>query len=178
MIHATVPQHGLRDSAEGVSVGSLDSNEKGSGARKSLGKPALDLIPVSLWRARFAARKYDAQLDELMEAFVCWQEGDDMALRVYLAHCDQSWMEQGVSVLEFGVAKYDAWNWACGMQWSVCTGCALRHLDAITLGEETDPDSGLPHIGHVISNLVFLDYFVRHYPEGDDRPPNYKETDT
>jgi hypothetical protein len=74
-------------------------------------------------------------------------------------------------VFDYGKAKYAAWNWAKGMAWSVPLACAARHLIAILNGEETDKESGLPHRGHVMCNLVMLMTFEQTYKEGDDRAP-------
>jgi len=62
-----------------------------------------------------------------------------------------------------------------GMKWSVPIACALRHELAIRLGEENDPESGLPHRGHIACNLIMLMYYVENYPEGDDRRGEPKE---
>lgn len=73
-------------------------------------------------------------------------------------------------VLEFGAKKYEAWGWAKGMPWSVPYECAIRHLAAWYRGEDTDPESGLPHLGHVMANLVMLTHFASAHPSGDNRP--------
>ena len=60
------------------------------------------------------------------------------------------------------------------MDWSVCTGCCLRHARyVIEEGQEIDDDSGLFHYGHFTCNVLFLAYYADNYPEGDDRPPRY-----
>ena len=74
-------------------------------------------------------------------------------------------------VFAYGEKKYAAWNWAKGMNWSVPYACAVRHFEAWQRGEDIDPESGLPHIGHVMCNLIMLAHYEEHYPEGDDRPP-------
>jgi hypothetical protein len=73
-------------------------------------------------------------------------------------------------VFDYGRAKYAAWNWAKGMDWSIPYACAIRHLSAWFDGEDNDPESGQPHLGHVMCNLVMLSTFARTFPEGDDRP--------
>ena len=74
-------------------------------------------------------------------------------------------------VFEYGAEKYAAWNWAKGMDWSVPYACMLRHLEAWYRGEDTDPESGLPHLGHVMCNLIMLSHYAKNYKDGDDRPP-------
>ena len=73
-------------------------------------------------------------------------------------------------VFAFGAEKYHAWGWTKGMPWSVPYECAVRHLAAWYRGEDIDPESGLPHLGHVMCNLIMLTEFSKNHPEGDDRP--------
>ena len=79
-------------------------------------------------------------------------------------------LEDEARVWMHGRAKYAAWNWAKGMPWSVPYACALRHLAAWHRGETLDPESGLPHLAHVMCNLRMLTLYAQTYPEGDDRP--------
>lgn len=113
-----------------MSVGDVNSVERGSGARYNDGKVPYELIP-------------------------------GMAL------------EDCARVFDYGRRKYAAWNWAKGMAWMVPFGCLLRHLHAWARGEDNDPESGLPHLGHAMCNLVMLCTFARTYPEGDDRPKQW-----
>jgi hypothetical protein len=73
-------------------------------------------------------------------------------------------------VWEYGKRKYAAWNWAKGMPWSIPIACILRHLAAFQRGEENDPESGKPHIDHIMCNARMLKLYSKVYPEGDDRP--------
>lgn len=59
-------------------------------------------------------------------------------------------------VLAFGAAKYDAWNWTGGMDWSRLISAAERHLGAFKDGEDVDPESGLLHLAHAGCCIVFL----------------------
>lgn len=70
----------------------------------------------------------------------------------------------------FGAQKYESWNWARGMPWSVPYACAMRHLMAWYEGEDLDPESGLPHLDHVACNIMMLQQYRETYKEGDDRP--------
>ena len=72
-------------------------------------------------------------------------------------------------VFDYGRAKYAEWNWAKGQPWSVPFACLMRHMAAWQAGEDVDPESGLPHLGHAMANLVMLSTFARTYREGDDR---------
>jgi hypothetical protein len=77
-------------------------------------------------------------------------------------------LESAAAVFGYGAKKYAAWNWAKGMPWSAVTGCMMRHLSAIQRGEDIDPESGLPHIGHLMCNALMLATFRETYPEGND----------
>lgn len=74
-----------------------------------------------------------------------------------------------VRVFMYGGKKYTKANWCKGMPWSVVYDCAMRHLMAWQRGEELDSESGLPHLDHALTNLVFLSAYRDLYPEGDDR---------
>lgn len=112
------------------SVGDINSDELGSGARFNGGKIDFSLIPLS------------TMVDE-------------------------------ARVWEYGKAKYAAWNWAKGMDWSVPFACLMRHMAAWQKGEECDPESGLPHLAHAMCNLRMLTLYAETYPQGDDRPTKW-----
>lgn len=76
-----------------------------------------------------------------------------------------------VRVWMWGREKYAAWNWAKGMPWSAAFASCMRHLTAWQAGEDTDPESGLPHLAHAMCNLRMLTLYAETYREGDDRPP-------
>ena len=72
-------------------------------------------------------------------------------------------------ILTGGAATYGARNWEKGLAWGRISGALLRHLTAWMAGEDTDPESGLPHSWHVLTNAAFL---VAHEARGigtDDR---------
>lgn len=151
-----------------MAIGNVKSKARGSGARYNDGKPAMELIPFRLLLGTIGA-----EVAEVMEQLAAWQEGEDsaaeLALDLAAGRKDYGW-EDCARVFEYGRKKYASWNWAKGMPWSVPAACAVRHLLAIDRGEELDPESGLPHWGHVMCNLVMLATFVDTYTEGDDRP--------
>jgi hypothetical protein len=115
----------MAEEARQMSIGDVNSDERGSGARFNSGKPRLDLVPII-------------------------------------------GLESAAQVFEYGAQKYASWNWAKGMPWSAVVGCLMRHLSAIQRGEDLDPESGLPHVGHLMCNALMLATFRETYPEGND----------
>ena len=65
-----------------------------------------------------------------------------------------------VQVLEFGAEKYSANNWKKGLPIEKICESLARHLFAVmTKKEYYDPESGLPHVGHILCNAMFLSHF-------------------
>ncbi len=62
-----------------------------------------------------------------------------------------------VQVLSFGAQKYEAHSWRQvenGLE--RYTDALYRHLNAYATGEVNDPESGLPHLAHALTNLMFI----------------------
>jgi len=80
---------------------------------------------------------------------------------------------EGVAaVLTFGAQKYGAHNWRKGTNYSRLLNSAHRHLAAFERGEDVDTESGLSHLLHAATNLMFLYSFVLDkdiYTNLDDR---------
>jgi hypothetical protein len=157
-----------------VAIGDIKSNERGTGARFNDGKPALELLGVRYYREMMQSilgrDEPDPHLMTFLDDLIRFQEGDTDAVHSMVT-AFASLYRDAAQVFAYGRDKYAAWNWAKGMPWSVPIGCILRHFDAIVLGEElVDPESGLPHFGHILCNIIMLRHFVEYYPEGDDRP--------
>lgn len=156
------------------SVGDVNSTAKGSGARFNAGKPPMDLVPLRVvadyyYRANNTKSKRDAVA--VLYQLALWQEeGLTGYLNDALSQFDSTIMKDCANVFDYGRKKYSDWNWAKGMAWSVPLACAARHLISILDDEEIDPESLLPHRGHVACNIVMLLTFQRTYKEGDDRP--------
>ena len=96
------------------------------------------------------------------------RKNDTGKLRVDLLPVDA--LESVSEVLTFGAKKYADRNWEKGMSWSRVYGAGLRHLFAFWKGENSDPESGLPHLAHAMCCVMFLlSYYLRNTP-GEDRP--------
>lgn len=61
-------------------------------------------------------------------------------------------------------------NWKGGLSLRDCADSMLRHYFAFMSGEDNDPESGLPHLGHIGCNLMFMTYIMKNQPGRDDRP--------
>lgn len=86
-----------------------------------------------------------------------------------LALLDADFLEEIASVLGFGARKYAADNWRNGISYRRLISAAYRHLGAINRGEDIDPESGLPHTGHLACCIMFLSWMAKHRPDLDDR---------
>ena len=71
-------------------------------------------------------------------------------------------------VWTMGANKYEPRNWEKGMPYSEVIASAMRHLEAIRLGEEIDPESGLLHAAHLMCNAAILTEFHFTHPEFND----------
>lgn len=78
-------------------------------------------------------------------------------------------LEPMAQVLAFGAQKYDAHNWRNGLKVTEVCESLLRHVFAILNGEDVDPESGLPHVGHAQCNAMFLSRMLSERPDMDDR---------
>ena len=68
-----------------------------------------------------------------------------------------------------GLDKYPAGNWEKGMPWSEVIASALRHLEAIRLGEDIDQESGCLHAAHLQCNAQMLTEYYFTKKEFDNR---------
>lgn len=58
-------------------------------------------------------------------------------------------------VLTFGSIKYEPHSWVRVESYRFLDA-AYRHLEHLRMGELIDPDSGVSHLAHAITNLMFL----------------------
>jgi len=68
-------------------------------------------------------------------------------------------------VLTFGAHKYEAHSWK-QVEAERYLDAFYRHMYKCHIGEELDPDSGLLHIDHALTNLLF----IRELMAGGDNP--------
>lgn len=73
---------------------------------------------------------------------------------------DFSSLEPLVRVLEYGAKKYDDDNWKKGLPFKEVCESMMRHLIAFMGGEDLDQESHQPHLGHIMANCMFLEYYV------------------
>lgn len=162
----------LKAAAENQNLGDVNSEARGSGARYITGKPDLSLIPI---RLQLEVHERTVALPKILllslGRLADFQESGDKASLLDALSAMHEYMEEAAHVLTYGTRKYKAWNWAKGMSWSACIGCAMRHVAKIARGEEIDDESGRHHLGHYVCNLLFLAHYVDNYPEGNDLPP-------
>lgn len=157
-------------------VGNVHSNALGSAARFNSGKPDIGLIPLGIIASTFyspdMSLKFRMLFDALRHTGTFQMGGDPQSLKTAMNSLGNDF-DEAARVFEYGKHKYAAWNWAKGQSWSIPIACIGRHALKIFNGEEVDQESGFKHTGHIMCNLIMLDWFVEHYPEGDDR---YKGT--
>lgn len=91
-------------------------------------------------------------------------------------------LEPMAQVLMYGAEKYTIKdengkvitsgkdNWKNGMIPSEICESLLRHVFALLRGEINDPESKLPHTGHIMCNVMFLEYNLANLPEFNDLP--------
>ena len=75
---------------------------------------------------------------------------------------DTSRALEGVArVMAFGAEKYDRKNWAKVDDTERYISAALRHIAAHCSGERFDQESGLDHLDHAITSLLFVSELIK-----------------
>jgi len=72
-------------------------------------------------------------------------------------------------VYTVGAIKYSDRNWERGMTWGRCFSSLMRHAWAWARGEDTDLETGLPHMAHVAWNALALVTYQLRLIGTDDR---------
>lgn len=63
------------------------------------------------------------------------------------------------NVFKYGAEKYSANNWRKDIDvttWGRTYSSLQRHLNSFWSGEDVDPESGLQHIDHALTQLIIL----------------------
>jgi nucleoside 2-deoxyribosyltransferase len=123
--------------------------------------PKENTEPVFIQSKGWSENKYKSETDS--ERGLRFNEGKPKWSLI-----DFDSLEGIVRVLEYGTKKYEKDNWKKGMPVSEVLESLLRHVFAILRGEEKDKESGLPHIWHVQTNAMFVDYMIKNKPEFND----------
>ena len=81
-------------------------------------------------------------------------------------------------VLTFGAKRYSPNNWKYLADAEERYEDAMwRHLVARKSGQKVDPDSGMPHYWHAVTNLAFLIYFDEQSERSEGDSHDQKEGD-
>ena len=153
-------------------VGNLASNTAGTGARFNANKTDYSLVPIKAMGETLMRRSPESPIAKAVFLLGCYQTSRGVEL-LYAALDElglEGW-EECARVFTYGKNKYAAWNWAKGMAWSVPLACAVRHLIDMLDGVVLDPESALPHRGHVFCNISMLITYSVTYQDGDDFAP-------
>lgn len=78
-------------------------------------------------------------------------------------------MEGVARVMNRGRIKYGLNTWKRGLRWGRTFAALMRHLLAWKSGRDTDPEFGLPHLDHALTQLLMLRYYTIHQKQNDDR---------
>ena len=73
-------------------------------------------------------------------------------------------LEEVAKVLAFGAKKYQAWNWAKGINYTRVIAAILRHTYLYLRGETLDSETGISHMAAVMCNAMFLLHFEKLKP--------------
>lgn len=73
------------------------------------------------------------------------------------------------NALTYGAKKYDRNNFRKGIAYTRLVAACMRHLAAFNEGEDTDAESGNPHLDHALASLAMLKFMTVHRMEMDDR---------
>jgi len=80
---------------------------------------------------------------------------------------------QMAGVLALGAKKYEPWNWRTNkVEIMTYIGAIRRHIDAVLDGQDTDPESGFDHMGHIAANAAIVLDARLNGDLLDNRPPS------
>ncbi len=161
-----------------MTVGNIDSTEKGSGARYNDGKPDYSLFVLKDFHETLELHYDTDSTNDKTNASTTirllgefQQTHDYKYLYDILDILESDDIAEATHVFTYGAVKYAKFNWLKGMQWSVPLACAVRHSLKILNGEDVDDESNRKHTGHIVCNILMLIHYSKHYKKGNDLPP-------
>ena len=175
-------------------IGDIESQEKGTAARKNAGKPVWSFMPLQqiamLMKQLEQNPNYAGEVDlpeltnqlgwfqargEFKDAFRVLEYSYRYFMHVAGLNFDEA-SQAVIRVWEMGEKKYAKFNWMKGMPWSEIINSYQRHVMKMYNGHQVDEDSGEHHAAHLICNAMMLVHYVEHYPEGNDLPTDWFTT--
>lgn len=69
-------------------------------------------------------------------------------------------VEELVKVITYGADKYEDNGWK-QVEPKRYVAAAFRHFFAHLKGEDNDPESGISHLSHLLTNIAFLIYLTK-----------------
>ena len=78
-------------------------------------------------------------------------------------------LEGCARVLAFGRDKYSRKNWLKGLPLTSVVDSLQRHVVKFMNNEDTDEESKLAHVSHILCNALFLAQLYHTRPDCDDR---------
>lgn len=92
--------------------------------------------------------------------------------KVAVHHVPQHVLQKASLAMLEGAIKYGSYNYrVAGVRASIYYDAFMRHMQAWWEGQDTDPDSGLPHLWKALACLVILEDAKTNGMLNDDRPP-------
>lgn len=85
-------------------------------------------------------------------------------------------LKEVAKVATFGAKKYGAANYLEGLELSRMLSAVYRHINSVTLGEDTDPESGVDHLAHAALGLMMAVELRALGRIVDDRHEAYKRS--
>lgn len=88
---------------------------------------------------------------------------------------------EAARVFAFGASKYGENNWRRDISkygWTRHYGSIQRHLTAWADGEDIDPESGLSHLSHAMTQMMILLQVVKDAPQCDNRFKKEEQNDS
>lgn len=81
-------------------------------------------------------------------------------------------VQEIVKVITFGAEKYGDRNWQLLSNFnSRYVAAAMRHIESYRMGNHIDSESGLYHLAHAATNLIFLIWGDLNYVEDNSNKP-------